>query len=53
MAVFHGTEIVYHAICLALEAHPTWADLNVDVANAFIALDHVPMFDTLCTSPHF
>ena len=44
---------MYHAIRTSLDAHPTWAVFNVDVAYTFNALDRIPMFDTLRASPHF
>ena len=53
VAVSYSTEIVCHAIQSSLATHPTWAVLSVDVANAFNALDRVPMFETLRQSPHF
>ena len=49
VAVPGGSEAVVLGICAALEAHPDWVLLSMDLTNAFNSVDRALVFEALQT----
>ncbi|CAI5928517.1 unnamed protein product [Closterium sp. NIES-65] len=48
-----GTEVVVRGVCHALDDHPDWVVLQLDMANAFNSFHRDAMFQALYTSAEF